>query len=240
MTARWLLEFERQGGLPPRDDESLRIAADGSFVARRTIGGAAIGSFEGVLGKAVLGRLSSAIDALGSGGDLEIATPRHGATEVLQAAGRTIRLGSNEVPPKPWRGLVDRVRKLVQGEVLDSPRAAVTLTATARTARIVHAGTKPLDVNLGSVTVSVVHLDDHGLVLGRWGGRLVDQVSNGEELVDRPEWVTAAPGWSASLPFGHGLLLGSGDWLQVRIGLELREGDTRRAGRLYAPVLADG
>jgi hypothetical protein len=234
-----LLRFERRGGLPPRDDEELRLAADGSFTARRTIGGPAIGSFEGKLAKGVLGRLTAAVDALGPAEDATLVTPRHGATEVVEAGGRTIRLGSNETPPKPWRALVNRLRKLLEDEVVDSPHAAVALAATAVAARLDHAGDAGLEINLGSVAVRVIHLGDDGLVLGRWAGRLVEQASNGEGLVDRPDWVTAGPGWTTPLPFDHAMALKPGDSFQVWVGLQIRDADGPRAGQLYAPVLTD-
>ncbi|GEM_PF-6742588 len=233
-----LLRFERRGGLPPRDDEELRLGADGSFTARRTIGGPAIGSFEGKLAKAPLGKLTAAIDALAPAENATIPTPRHGATEVLEAGGRTIRLGSNEVPPKPWRPLVSGVRKLLEDEVVDSPHAAVALAATASAARLEHAGDSRLEINLGSVAVRVIHVGDDGLVLGRWAGRLVEQVRHGDELVDRPDWVTAGPGWSATLPFDHAIALKSGEWFQVWVGLQIRDADGPRDGQLYSPVLA--
>ena len=234
-----LLRFERRGGLPPRDDEALLVAADGSFTARLTIGGPAIGSFAGTLGKAALGRLTAAIDALGPIEDATIPTPRHGATETVEVVGRTIRLGSNEVPPKPWRSLVNRVRKMLEDEVVDGPHAAVRLTVTPEAARLEHRGDSPLDINLGSVAVRVIHLADDGLVLGRWAGRLFEQVSNGEALVDRTDWASAGPGWATQLPFDHAIVLEHGEWLQVWVGLQIRDSDGPRDGQLYAPVLTD-
>jgi hypothetical protein len=234
-----LLRLERRGGLPPRDDEEVRVGADGSFTARRTIGGPRIGSFQGKLAKGVVGRLTAAVDALATAEDATIVTPRHGATEVLEAGGRTIRLGSNETPPKPWRALVNRVRKLLEDEVVDSPHAAVILAATAGDARLDHAGDARLEINLGSVAVRVIHLDDEGLVLGRWAGRLVEQVSKGKELVDRPDWVTAGPGWTTPLPFDHAMALKPGESFQVWVGLQIREADGPRPGQLYVPVLTD-
>jgi hypothetical protein len=230
------LRFERRGGSPPRDDEELSIAADGAFTARRTIGGPRIGAFGGDLSKATLTRLTSAVEAVAAADDLTLPTPRHGATEVLEASGRTLQLGSNEVPPKPWRALLDRVRKLLEDEVVGSPRAAIELVADARQARLVHAGDGSLEVDLGSVAVRVIRVADDGSVVARWSGRAPGLVDNGEELVPTPDWVPAGPDWSAPLPFDHPLELAAGDMLQVWVDVPIRDADGARAGQLYAPV----
>jgi hypothetical protein len=234
------IHFSRRGGSAPRDDEELTVAEDGAFAARRTIGGPRIGTFEGRLAGTVLARLRAAVDGAAAADDLTLPTPRHGATEVLELAGRALRLGSNETPPKPWRALLDRVRRLFEDEVVDRPRAAVELVADARTARLVHAGVAPLDVDLGSAAVRVIRVADEGLVLGRWNGRVTEGlVDNGERLVPMPAWATAGPGWSAPLPFDHPLELAAGDMFQVWVQISIRDGDRKRDGQLYVPVLSD-
>ena len=225
------LSFERHGGLPPRDDESLALAEDGTFTARRTIGGQHIGAFEGRFSAPVMRRLRTAVAGLEGAKDLEIPTPGHGATEVLAVAGRTLETGSNETPPKPWRSLLQAVRRLLQDEVVEHPRAALQLVADAGAARLEHAGSEPIDVDLGSIRVGVVLMGVNDAVRDRWGSRGTPD--------DGAGWISAKPGWSADLPFDHGLRIGSGDWLQVRVELSIREGGKRRAGRLYVPVLAD-
>jgi len=237
--ARPWLAFSRRGGMPPRDDESLRLTEAGSFTAHRTIGGPRIGLFEGRLAARPLARLQAAIEPLREASDVEIPTPHRGATETLEAAGHTIRLGSNETPPKPWRAAIRTVRAALD-DVDDSPTAAIGLVATMDRAQLVHAGTAPVAVNLGSVTVSAVHLADDGIVVDRWTGRVRDEVSNGEELVDRPEWLTAGPGWALDLPFDHGQVRAVGEWLQVWVALEFRDAHGQRDGRLYVPVVPGG
>lgn len=238
-SAAWLW-FTRRGGKPPRDDEELTIEADGLFTARRTIGGPRIGTFQGRLAKSPMARLRAAVRAVADADDLTLPTDRHGATEVLEAMGRTLRLDSNEVPPKPWRGLLERVRTLFEEEAIERPLAAVELIADARAARLVHAGSAPLAVDLGSVVVRVIRVADEGEVLGRWNGRAMEGlVDNGERLVATPAWATAGPGWSAPLPFDHPLELAPGDMLQVWVDVPIRDGERERAGRLYVPVLTD-
>lgn len=234
------LTFERHGGLPPRDDEGLRVAEDGAFTAHRTIGGPCIGAFEGRLPAATMARIRKAAERLGDTKDHEIPTPAHGATETLVVAGRSLQTGSNEAPPKPWRDLVTAVRSAFESEVVTAPAAAVQLEAAAGTARLVHAGDAPTEVDLGTVQVRVVHRTADEGVAGRWTGRPAQGlVDNGETMVATPRWVTARSGWTADLPFDHGLRLGPGEWLQVWVDLPIRAGGVRRAGQLYVPVIPD-
>lgn len=230
------LRFERQGGIPPRDDEALSVAADGAFTARRTIGGIRIGTFAGRLDATQLARLRSLVEAVGAADDLTLPTPRHGATETLELAGRTLRLGSNETPPKPWRALIARVRALLQDDVIERPRAAIELVAAARSARLTRAGTEPIDVDLGSVAVRVVRIGGEGTPTGRWSGFAQGRIADGERLVPTPAWETAGQSWQSLIPFDHGLQLAPDDWLQVWVEVDIRQADAVRHGQLYAPV----
>lgn len=234
------LSFERRGGTPPPDDEALTLADDGSFGARRTLGGPRIGSFAGLLPAAAMRSLRRAVEAAAEATDATLPTPRGGATEVLRIGGSTLQLGSNETPPRPWRAVLERVRTLFEEEVVATARAALELVADTRSARLVHAGEAPLDVDLGSVLVKVIRVADEGMALGRWNGRPPGSlVDNGERLVPTPRWVRAGPGWSAPLPFDHPLELAPGDMFQVWVDVPIREEGERgaRAGRLYVPVL---
>lgn len=238
--ARAWLTFERHGGRPPRDDEVLRLAEDGSFTVHRTIGGPCIGSFKGRLAASTLARIRKAAEGLGNAEDHEVPTPQHGATETLTVAGRTLRTGSNETPPKPWRSLLKAVRSLLESEVVAAPAAAVQLEADAGTARLVHAGDEPIEVDLGTLQVRVVHRTADEGIGGRWNGRPAEGlVDNGERLVATPAWATARSGWTAALPFDHGFRLGPGEWLQVWVDLAIRADGVRRAGQLYRPVIPD-
>ena len=236
-----LLHLQRFGGSAPPDDEELIVSDDGTFSARRTIGGPRIGTFSGRIADEQFVGLTKAVDAAARAGNVQVQTPGDGATETIEVVGATIELGSNEQPPKPWTDVVERARSLLRQDVLDSPHAALKLIADARTARLEHAGDGALDVDLGSVLVTVIRVADQGGVLGRWNGRPAGSlVDNGETLNPTPRWVTAAPGWRASLPFDHHLELASGDMLQVWVDVPIRDGDRARDGRLYVPVLADG
>lgn len=239
MSARkpWL-SFERHGGVAPRDNEALALAEDGTFTARRTIGGAAIGSFEGSLSAAAIRKVRSGVEALAKADDLEIPTPMHGATETLTAGGHTLRTGSNDTPPPPWAGLLKTIRRLFESEVVADPVAAVRVVADARSARLEHAGAKPIDIDVGTVSVRVVLMSEDEGVRGEWVGRPVG-IDNGERVVAAPRWATADHGWTSELPFDHGLRMRHGDWLQVWVDVAIRERGERRAGQVYVPVLAD-
>jgi len=235
------LQFARRGGLPPRDDESLRLSEGGSFSGRRTIGGLRIGTFEGRLPGTTLASLQALVDALPPAAELRLPTPQHGATETIDVAGRTLEIGSNDAPPKPWRALIEDVRRLMTDEVVESPRAAVELVAGARSAQLVHAGSAPIEVDLGSVTVRLIRVDGDGAVVGRWSGRPTGElVDNGERLVPATRWVTASAGWSAPLPFDTSLKPDTGEWLQVWVTATIRNGADARDGQLYAPVKGGG
>ena len=129
---------------------------------------------------------------------------------------------------------------MLTDEVVDAPAAAIELLADSRTARLVHVGSEPLEVDIGSLAVRVTRMSDEGGVLGRWNGRPAGSlVDNGERLVPTPRWVTAGPGWSAPIPFDHPLELAPGDMLQVWVDVPIRDGERERDGRLYVPVLTD-
>ena len=233
------LAFRRDGGLPPSDDEALALGADGTFTARRTVGGRAIGSFEGQLRAATVRRLTSAVDALSGPASVTIPTPRHGATELIKVAGHSLQLCATERPPAEWRALVQPLRKAFETEVIEHPRAAVQLAADAETAALGQAGATPIDVDLGTLRIRVVHRGADDGIRGRWSGRPDALVDNGETMVAVERWITAGKGWSADLPFDHGFDLAPKEWLQVWVDLSIRADGERRAGQLYRPVIPD-
>ena len=229
-----LVDYRRSGGRTPADDERIEIADDGTFAARRTVGGRAIGDFAGQLPDDEIDALRAEVATAAEAGDLAVATPPDGATEMIAAAGRTAQLGSNEQPGGTWGPLVERLRRLVADAVATSPRAALQLEAASRQGRLVHAGADPIEVDVASIGVRLVRLDKDGAVLGRWNA----PAAGGLEDDDGPapaDWQTAGPGWSHALPFDHPLELAPGDWLQVWVTLTVRS-DGLRDGRLFASV----
>ena len=169
--------------------------------------------------------------------DVAIQTPHDGATEVVEAAGHSARMGSNEAPPEPWRTLVLALREACDTDAVADPVAALELRAGTRDAAVAHVGSEPLEVDLASIVVRVVRLDAEGAVLGRWSGR--EGPAADEDSGQPPaDWAEAGPGWTKTLPFTHGLELAPGDWLQVWVHASVREpGDPAvRAVRLFVGV----
>jgi hypothetical protein len=226
-----LLRYTRSGGRQPSDDETLSVAPDGAFEARRTVAGRRVGRFAGILAARELAALARDAARASSAGDATVPTPREGATEVLAAGGAEIRLGSNERAPAAWRPLVERVRKLVKERVTVDPVAALELDAGADAARLCHVGTEPLEVDLTSLSVRVVRMAADGTVMGRW--QAPTAAAPGD--ASRPAWTVAEPTWVHDIPLAHGLLPEAGEWLQVSIVLRLRDGGVH-AARLFAAV----
>lgn len=228
-----LLRYGRAGGRPPSDDESLEVAQDGRWTARRTVGGRRVGRFSGRLsGKETAALVRDVVRAAGAG-DAEVPTPRHGATETLDVDGAGILLGSNERAPDGWRPLVERVRKLLKERVTAEPVAALELVADVAAARLMHAGTEPVEVDPGSISIRVVGLGPDGAPLGRWEAGSGSESGPGSE----PGWVRAGAGWTLNLPFGHGLTPTVEEVLQVWVFVRLRDRGTRSA-RLFVAVRA--
>ncbi len=231
------VRYGRSGGRPPADDEQLVVEDDGSYRARRTVAGARAGRFAGRLTEARAAALRAAVDGVREAADVAIQTPHDGATEVTEAAGHSARMGSNEAPPEPWRRLVLALREACDTDAVANPVAALELRAGTRDAAVAHVGSEPVEVDLASIVVRVVRLDAEGAVLGRWSGR--EGPAADEDSGPPPaDWAEAGPGWTKTLPFGHGLELAPGEWLQVWVYASVREPDETvvRAVRLFAGV----
>ncbi len=237
---RTLVRYGRSGGRAPSDDEHLAVEEDGSYVARRTVAGARAGRFAGRLTDARLGTLRAAVDGVREAADIAIQTPHDGATEDVEAAGRSARMGSNEEPPEPWRALVHALREAIDADAVANPVAALELQAGTRDATISHLGSEPIEVDLGSVAIRVVRLDADGAVLGRWSGRVQPAADDDSGEAPAAAWTDGGPGWTRALPFDHGLELAPGDWLQVWVYATVRESGEpiKRQIRLFAGVPA--
>jgi hypothetical protein len=223
-----LLHLGRAGGTPPSDDEVLDIAGDGTWTARRTVGGRRVGRFAGSLDGRALAGLRRDVERAAAAGDARVPTPHNGATESFELeGGASLLTGSNEDAPAGWRPLVKRARTFLLEGAIEGPVAALELVADLAAARIVHAGTEPVEVDPASVRVQVARVGSDGARLGDWARGSGDQ----------PGWVTADAGWVLDLPFAHGLDPRPGDVLQVRVELRVRDGGVRRV-RLYVPVRA--
>ena len=226
-----LVRFSRAGGRPPADDEWIEVRADGSFSARRTIGGARIGRFAGRLHDGELEALTSEVSAARDAGELWLETPRDGATESVElgeAGEVAASLGSNARPPKPWAALVGRLRALLD-EATAHPEAAVELVADAAGARLVAAGDGSLELDTAAIEVRLVRLDASGVPVWRWSA------ATGDATAMPPRWETTGQGWTAKLLFEVPPALATGEWLQVWVFVTLRS-DLVRRGRLFVSV----
>ncbi|HYO43977.1 MAG TPA: hypothetical protein VES19_12330 [Candidatus Limnocylindrales bacterium] len=222
-----LVRYARGGGRAPADDELLELDADGAYSARRSVGGARIGSFAGRIPPGTLAAVVADAAACRAAGAFWLATPRDGATELIELGGEgevTAEMDANASPDGPWGRLAGRLRGLVD-EATAGPVAGLELIADAGRARLVAVGSEPLEVDPSSVAVRVVHLDGTGGLRGQWQGASVP----GEG------WTPAAPGWTLDLPFAHGLTAAPGEWLQVWVTLRVRDG-APRAARLFLAV----
>jgi hypothetical protein len=229
-----LVRYERTGGRRPGDDESLEIEEGGDYTARRTVAGTRVGRFGGTLPASTLRGLGASVREVAAGSDLMIATPRDGATERIEVEGRTAELGSNELPGAPWRDLVRKLRRLLDGKVLASPIAALELTAAAAGVRIAHIGSEPVAVDTGSVAVQLVRLAPTGVPLERGSaGATGETATRGTRA-----WVEAGPGWTLDLPIPP-MPLAAGESLQVLVTLLVRDGEDVRLVRLFAVAGAE-
>lgn len=224
-----LARLQRAGGRPPADDEALEIAADGSFTAIRTVSGTRAGRFAGRLPAATVKALQRDVAAVADGPDVVHPTPRDGATEVVEAAGHSIRMGSNDPAPPPWRPLVRRLRELAEERVLRDPVAAVELQAGRDGVALVHAGSEGL------------RLDPTTL-----GGELIRAGADGVPLERRPiaagsgDVVRVDAGWRLDLAAGEPLEFRAGERLIARVEVEIDHDGRFRLVSLYADVVPGG
>jgi hypothetical protein len=222
-----LVRYARGGGRAPADDELLELDMVGAYRARRTVGGARIGSFAGSVPPETLAAVVADAAACRAAGPLWLATPRDGATELIELGGEgevTAEMDANASPDGPWGRLATRLRGLLD-EATAGPVAGVELIANAGGARLVAVGPEPLEVDPASATVRVVHLAGSGGLLGEWRGAAIP----GEG------WTRVTPGWTLDLPFAHGMAAAPGEWLQVWVSLRVRDGSPR-AARLFLAV----
>ena len=219
-----LARLQRAGGRRPTDDEVLEIAADGSFTATRTVGGTRVGRFAGRLPGTTLSALRRDVEAAAEGPDIVRPTPRDGATEVVEAAGHSLRLGSNDPPPPPWKGLVRRLRDLVEDRATRDPVAAIELVAGRDGVALVHAGSESLRLDPTSIE-----------------GELIRAGRDGVPRERRPlaphhgDIVQVETGWRLDLaPAPRSFV--AGDRLIARVVVRIDHDGRFRQARLYADV----
>ena len=227
MIAAWF----RQGRGPelPHDAESLGVDDDGTYNLWRAVGAPAAGFFSARLEQGERAALAAAADAVQPAGDLELAAVPGAAAETISAGARRARLSADADVDPPWRDLVQLLRRLAD-DGLGAPVAAIELVVSpdGRAARLVHHGTDPVGVDLGTLTLTATVWQGWYEPAGTWTAPS-----------PTPNAITAGPGWTFELPLAHGLDLGPDRTLHVAVDVRLSvNGTDIAAGLRHSPVPA--
>ncbi|GAA0558542.1 hypothetical protein GCM10010172_46960 [Paractinoplanes ferrugineus] len=201
------------GRQTPAVAESVELSADGTLTGWRSVSPAGVGWFTGKLPAPELTALQALIEAVTPTSPPH-PVPRPGAAEEvleLPATGPVSIAGltpASAPAPTPasapadadsldggvdgagaWARLAEASRQLIE-RLTDFPRAAVAVdVASPTTARLVHRGTDPLRLDLGTVAVRVTAWRGYYEPAGDWTGP-----------VTGPAEVEAGPGWTYDLP----------------------------------------
>ena len=232
--ASMTITYQRTDGRgEPPEHERLTINDDGTFEMWRSTGTPAVGRFGGRLpaddAAAFEARAAEGRDAGSPGVD----QPPGSSLEVIDVGGGVAAyLGFGDVPAGPWGELVTLLRTIADARV-DAPVAAVRLDIGPKgeTARLVHAGTEPIGIELDQLTIEAVAWKGYYDLAGKW--------QRGPLAVEAPD-ATAGPGWAVDLPFDHDLELGAGRTLHVRVTFALDDGGTvRRVLAAHVPAIPE-
>jgi hypothetical protein len=200
----------------PQLDESLDIAADGSFSMWRSVGSASplpspIGSFAGRLSPEQSLELSAAAEqAAAAGSQTRLVSP-DSPVDRLRVGDAEATLGIRDLGEGAWRTLAALVRPLLK-ELTTSPVAAIDLDVGDE-AKLVYEGSESLQVDLATLALEAV----------QWRGD--DAVARWKAQDHAEEELIAGPGWSRELPFDHGFELQEGDRISVRATFAARRGE---------------
>jgi hypothetical protein len=192
-----IVRYSRIGGrVPPQDNEGLQIEDDGGFSMWRSIA-PAIGRFAGTLPTSELSSIRREADGAIAAGDFMKPPVPDGAVDVIDTEGAHASLGSNDYADGAWAPLITHLRRLLD-ELISMPRAAVGIQVSddGQSARLVHLGDTPLDVDLSQLTV-------RALLWGRGYRKLGDWTAPEGRPAHGPR-VSASDSWSLALPFEHG------------------------------------
>lgn len=213
-----IVRYARIGGrVQPPDNEGLQVENDGSFTMWRSIA-PAVGRFAGKLSADDLSRLKMEAAKVAAQGDVTRQPTMDGSAERFEVEGATATMGSDDYVEGPWGDLTMDVRRLL-GELVSKPEAAVGLEVgkDGRTARLVHLGDKPLEVDLSTLSVRAV-------LWGRGFQKLGDWSAPGKSA---PGVAEAAGSWNAPLPFDHDLKPGKNKVLHVYVTFAVSENGQR-------------
>jgi hypothetical protein len=222
-----MIRYHLVGGRSvPGQDERLEIE-QGRFRLRRTTGVAVVGRFAGAL-PADAKAVEAAAEGVRGSTSLQLEASPGAASESIDVDGVRLQGGLDHAP-RSWSPLVARLRELVN-RLIDAPEAAIALELgdDGRSARLVHRGAAPVEVDLSELRIAVHAWEGYYEPAGRW--------ERGPLGVTAPS--TASGGWSAELPFDHGLPSGPGYRLQVEVDFAIRDDDGwRPVGPVVVPVI---
>jgi hypothetical protein len=183
------LAYYRTGGrgVPP-DGESVTLADDGAVRGWRGVA-AIVGQFEGVLAGDELHAIASTVAQAAEATPPEGATPPGAPLEVITIDdGDPVDVAQlRDAEAGPWDALAVAARELLE-RMTAFPKAALALSVADGSVRLVHHGTEPLVVDLGTAELRVV----------RWRGWF-EPDGTAEHAVSGPSRESAGPGWSYDL-----------------------------------------
>lgn len=192
---RPLVRFRRRGGMPPPDWEVLEITVGGAFrlwrsVMRPSVGSGWAGRFIGTLPgdglRALTHALSGCTGSTGASGP----PPADSSIDTFRCEGGELTIPADASAPPAWQQATTLLRGFLDS-LTGHPLAAIGLDFHEG-ARMVHAGSAPLELDLSNGTVRVIHRDGDAIA-GQWSAPL-----------GGPRTEIADPGWSLLLPFAHG------------------------------------
>jgi len=222
--------YRRGGhGVPP-DSESLSVDDDGTFHLWRSVGAPAAGRFEGVVDRAVRDALAAAAYAAAAAGDFTIPDMPGAPTETVIVADRRADVSGGVEVSGAWGGVIGQLRDLAE-ELVTMPAAAlgIRVMAGGRSCRLDHLGSDPVTIDTASL-----RLDAH---LWRGWFEPAGSWSAPVPVLDGGQHLEIGPGWSAELPFDHGLDLGPGMTLHAAVDVRITvAGNPIAAGLRWAPM----
>jgi hypothetical protein len=217
-----LTKYHRGGGRPPRDDETLEIDDDGSFVLRRTVGGPRVGGFAGTISKQALTGLKRLVEAADDFEDRPTGLPPH-VLETVSTARADIAIGVRSKAKGPAVKLAKRLRQLAD-DLTDEPLAALELGVASDGAGITLAsvGSEPVEVDFGAASLTF-NLSGEREELLTEGDIAGPEDARGRTRLD--------PGWTARLPIDLDVAFNPKRTLDVDIEFDLYDasGEMRRA-----------
>ena len=214
-----MISLTRTGGMrPPRFDERLDIANDGTFQMWRSVGTATvpatpIGRFAGRLSDAKWESLEEASRGAVGEGSREWSPLPDSPVDRLQVNVASATLGIHDNGDGAWAALIQLVRQLLV-DLTGVPAAAIALEADGGGAALVHRGSNPLRVDLSNLSVRAVHWRGSD-ALDTW---TTDVPSLKEEVV-------AESGWRFALPMNPGFKSRPGDRVVVRATFAAHDGE---------------